>query len=236
VLLVAVIAAPLLFVSPGGVLIVATALSTAAYAATVTHRLFLFRASIRPSAAVVITDSEARAVPARSLPLYTVLIPAYREPQVIADLLASIDALEYPTERLDVKLILEQDDEETIAAVETARPGGYVQVLLVPPSQPRTKPKALNYGLTYARGELVTPRTGRTLFNCGVPLSPSHAAIRASLVSRPSWRSTILRTTSSPDGLPLNTRCGSTSTCPASSPSKRPCRLEGPRITSAGRC
>jgi cellulose synthase/poly-beta-1,6-N-acetylglucosamine synthase-like glycosyltransferase len=156
VLLVAVIAAPLLFVSPGGVLIVATALSTAAYAATVTHRLFLFRASIRPSAAVVITDSEARAVPARSLPLYTVLIPAYREPQVIADLLASIDALEYPTERLDVKLILEQDDEETIAAVETARPGGHVQVLLVPPSQPRTKPKALNYGLTYARGELVT--------------------------------------------------------------------------------
>ena len=156
VLLVAVVATPLLLVSPGGVLIVVAAVSTAAYAATVTHRLFLFRASIRPSASVVVTDAEARAVPARSLPLYTILIPAYREPDVIAELLASIDALEYPTERLDVKLILERDDEETIAAVEAARPGSHVQVLLVPPSQPRTKPKALNYGLTYARGDLVT--------------------------------------------------------------------------------
>jgi cellulose synthase/poly-beta-1,6-N-acetylglucosamine synthase-like glycosyltransferase len=55
-----------------------------------------------------------------SLPVYTVLIPAFREPESIGQLLAAIDALEYPVDRLDVKLLLEGDDHETLGAARAA--------------------------------------------------------------------------------------------------------------------
>jgi cellulose synthase/poly-beta-1,6-N-acetylglucosamine synthase-like glycosyltransferase len=55
-----------------------------------------------------------------------------------------------------VKLLLEADDPETLAAVTAARPPAHVEVIRVPPSEPRTKPKACNYGLLRSSGELVT--------------------------------------------------------------------------------
>jgi cellulose synthase/poly-beta-1,6-N-acetylglucosamine synthase-like glycosyltransferase len=57
---------------------------------------------------------------------------------------------------LDVKVLLEADDRETIDAIGDVEFGEHVEVVLVPPADPRTKPKALNYGLSLARGELVT--------------------------------------------------------------------------------
>ena len=46
--------------------------------------------------------------------LYTVLVPAYRESAVMPKLLGNLRAIEYPREKLDVKLLLEGDDDETI--------------------------------------------------------------------------------------------------------------------------
>ena len=54
-----------------------------------------------------------------------------------------------------MKLLIEADDEETIDAIDDAMPGDQFELVLVPPAEPRTKPKALNYGLTLARGEFV---------------------------------------------------------------------------------
>jgi cellulose synthase/poly-beta-1,6-N-acetylglucosamine synthase-like glycosyltransferase len=90
------------------------------------------------------------------LPVYTVLVPAYREPEVVTRLLGALGRIEYPPARLDVKLLLEEDDEVTIEAVRAADTGSEVEVVLVPAGEPRTKPKALNYGLTLARGEMIT--------------------------------------------------------------------------------
>jgi cellulose synthase/poly-beta-1,6-N-acetylglucosamine synthase-like glycosyltransferase len=64
--------------------------------------------------------------------------------------------MEYPADKLDVKLLLEADDTETIDAIAILGDVPFLEVVLVPPSEPRTKPKALNYGLTFARGEFVT--------------------------------------------------------------------------------
>jgi cellulose synthase/poly-beta-1,6-N-acetylglucosamine synthase-like glycosyltransferase len=84
------------------------------------------------------------------------MVAAYREPEVIGATLRALAQLEYPADRLDIKLLLEADDEATRAAVQAAHPADNVDVVLVPPSQPRTKPKALNFGLKLARGELIT--------------------------------------------------------------------------------
>jgi cellulose synthase/poly-beta-1,6-N-acetylglucosamine synthase-like glycosyltransferase len=125
------------------------------YVGAIIYRLALFRASNRPGATEVVDDAEARAVPDDELPVYTVMIPAYREPEVIEELIQRITNFEYPPDRLDVKLLIEADDTPTIDAIEKALPGDQFELVLIPPAEPRTKPKALNYGLTMARGELV---------------------------------------------------------------------------------
>ena len=66
------------------------------YVAAIIYRLVLFRASNGPSTTEVVSDEEARAVPDEELPIYTVMIPAYREPEVINELIQRVSQFEYP--------------------------------------------------------------------------------------------------------------------------------------------
>lgn len=91
----------------------------------------------------------------KSLPVVTVLIPLFREANVVSGLIDAVSNLTYPPELLDVKLLLEADDPETIAAVRATLLPSQFEVLVLPPCYPRTKPKALNFGLARARGEIV---------------------------------------------------------------------------------
>lgn len=95
-------------------------------------------------------------LPDAELPVYTVLVPLYRETEVIAQLVRSLRALDYPAERLDVKIILEASDPDTLRHAETLKLPEHFELLVVPDRFPRTKPKALNYGLGFARGSLLT--------------------------------------------------------------------------------
>ena len=90
-----------------------------------------------------------------ALPLYTILVPLYREANVLPRLARALLLLDYPRDRLDIKLIVEEDDAATIAlAREIARRGPF-DVIVVPCIQPRTKPKACNFALSFARGEFI---------------------------------------------------------------------------------
>jgi glycosyltransferase XagB len=60
---------------------------------------------------------------------------------------------DWPAAKLDIKLILEAADHETVAAARALRLPGNVEIVVVPDLPPRTKPKALNYALPLARGE-----------------------------------------------------------------------------------
>jgi glycosyltransferase XagB len=113
-----------------------------AYATTLAHRVWLMCTALRNDATIYVPDEVARALPDHELPVYTVLVPAYREPEVVSAVVASMAALEYPADRLEVLLLLEEDDADTIAAAGVACAGTAVQVVLVPPGEPRTKPKA----------------------------------------------------------------------------------------------
>lgn len=90
------------------------------------------------------------------LPIYTILVPMYREPDVLPILAAALRNLDYPASKLDVKLVLEEDDHETIDAVKRLGLASIFEIVRVPSSQPRTKPKACNYALNFARGEFLT--------------------------------------------------------------------------------
>lgn len=86
-------------------------------------------------------------------PIYTVLVPLYREEAVATKILANLKALDYPHHRLDVKFLLEADDPGTLAAIERDGIPQWCEVIIVPDAQPKTKPRACNHGLQRARGE-----------------------------------------------------------------------------------
>jgi glycosyltransferase XagB len=94
-------------------------------------------------------------VPDHELPIYTLLVPLYREAHMLPSLIKSLTRLDYPAAKLDIKLILEAVDHATIAAARALHLPGNIEIIVVPALHPRTKPKALNYALPLARGEYV---------------------------------------------------------------------------------
>jgi len=95
--------------------------------------------------------------PGRSIiwPTYSVLIPLYREAAIVQQLIWAIERIDYPSDRLEVMLLLEADDEETRRAVQNTPCPSFVHPVIVPDGFPRTKPRALNVGLALAAGELL---------------------------------------------------------------------------------
>lgn len=93
--------------------------------------------------------------PDNELPVYTVLVPLFREAAVVRHVVAALRRLDWPSDRLDVKMILEEDDLETRAAVERHLPGPPFEAIVVPGIGPRTKPKALAFAHLFSRGEFV---------------------------------------------------------------------------------
>ena len=91
-----------------------------------------------------------------TLPIYTILVPMYREKESLPGMLRALAALDYPASRLDIKLVLEEDDHETYEAACALKPPYHIEIIRVPESYPRTKPKACNYALRFARGEYIT--------------------------------------------------------------------------------
>lgn len=118
---------------------------------------FGFLATAVWRAILVLTPIERpRANAAASLPRYTILAALHREAAVAPQLIKRLAIIDYPADRLESFLLLEAHDAETIAAaMATPRPD-WLQVLIVPPGAPQTKPRALNWGLLHASGDLVT--------------------------------------------------------------------------------
>jgi cellulose synthase/poly-beta-1,6-N-acetylglucosamine synthase-like glycosyltransferase len=103
-----------------------------------------------------VTEEELKKLSDDELPVYTILLPVYKEPKVIKKLVENISRLDYPRFKLDVKLLLEEDDFETINAIREIDFPAIFEPLVVPYGEPKTKPKACDYGLLFARGKYLT--------------------------------------------------------------------------------
>lgn len=88
-------------------------------------------------------------------PIYTLLVPLYREASVMPQLARALSQLEWPADRLDVQILLEADDPDTIHAAQVAAFPPNTRLVIIPPGGPRTKPNALNLGLSKARGRYI---------------------------------------------------------------------------------
>lgn len=121
--------------------------------ATVTiARLLLCLVGARTSGAPAIATAR---IPDAELPVYTLLVPVYREAAVLPQLVAALRRLDYPAAKLDIKLIFEEHDAGTRAAARALSLPACFERIVVPSSEPRNKPRALNYALRFARGSYV---------------------------------------------------------------------------------
>ncbi|WCT11649.1 glycosyltransferase family 2 protein [Mucilaginibacter jinjuensis] len=122
----------------------------------ITFKLFLALVGSRFELHQAVTKEEVKQVENDDLPIYTILLPVYREDKLIKKLVWNLQSLDYPREQLDIKLLIEEDDDKTLNAVRNLDFPAVFEVIVVPYHMPKTKPKACNYGLHFARGEYLT--------------------------------------------------------------------------------
>lgn len=88
-------------------------------------------------------------------PTYTIFCPLYKEWRVAPQFVAAMQKLDYPHEKLQVLFLLEENDAETIENIRASSLPPHFHIAVVPHGKPKTKPKAMNYGLKYASGDYV---------------------------------------------------------------------------------
>ncbi len=119
------------------------------------YKFYLVYRALTHHLAVTTTDEEVAALSDRDLPIYTILVPVYHESEVFPILVKAIAGLDYPKTKLDVKILLEEDDVETIRVAQASNLPSHFRLVVVPHGLPKGKPKACNYGLIGAQGEYV---------------------------------------------------------------------------------
>lgn len=124
-------------------------------AAIIATNCALWSSALIANAAGAWRSAGASLPPTGPPPRVSLLIPLYREPETAPLLIKSLRALDYPPELLDVKLVLEADDDETAPALLAQNPPGFVEILVTPDGGPRTKPRALNFALDFTDGAII---------------------------------------------------------------------------------
>ena len=123
------------------------------YLIVIAYKLAAVLLSVVKRGEIVVTAAEVAALKDDELPVYTILVPLYHEKEVASKITRYIARLDYPQDKLDVKLLLEEDDAETLAVCQRANLPPNYEMIVCPDCLPKTKPKACNHGLERARGE-----------------------------------------------------------------------------------
>ncbi len=123
---------------------------------SIIFKLFLALVGSRFELYQAVTKQEVKDVIDDDLPIYTIHLPVYKEDKLIKKLIWNLQSLDYPREKLDIKLLIEEDDDKTLNAVRNLDFPAIFEVIVVPFHMPKTKPKACNYGLHFSRGKYLT--------------------------------------------------------------------------------
>jgi len=134
-----------IFTTPGTIVLAAIIVLPTAF------RLSIAARSVPESEENLPTSNFSR-MPDIDLPVYSVIAPLRGEARMVDQLLSAIEGLDYPAEKLDVIIAVEADCHDTRAAITARKHRIPITVVPIPPSEPRTKPKALSVALPLARG------------------------------------------------------------------------------------
>jgi cellulose synthase/poly-beta-1,6-N-acetylglucosamine synthase-like glycosyltransferase len=130
-------------------------LATVFYILITSYKLLLIYGSVRHDSEIRISPETVAELDETQLPVFSIMVPLFHESESVGALVRSLRRLDYPRDKLDIQLLLEEDDSQTRDAVAAIELPPEFRCTVVPPSQPRTKPKACNIGLAFARGEFL---------------------------------------------------------------------------------
>lgn len=123
------------------------------YITIVIYKLYLIHLSLGDARELAFTPDDLNTLEDKDLPPYTILVPLYKEKESLQRLLSALTKLDYPKDKLQALLLLEENDTETIRAVKAMDLPHFITPLIVPECHPQTKPKACNLGMAHATGE-----------------------------------------------------------------------------------
>ncbi len=126
---------------------------TVIYFADLLFNLLLIAFSLKKTPEIRIPDEEIKKD--RVWPMYTIICPLYKEWEVIPQFAKAMSNLDYPADKVEVMLVLEEDDKTTQNEVKKLTLPANFKVLVTPHTFPKTKPKACNYALLQSKGEYV---------------------------------------------------------------------------------
>jgi cellulose synthase/poly-beta-1,6-N-acetylglucosamine synthase-like glycosyltransferase/glycosyltransferase involved in cell wall biosynthesis len=144
-----------LIISPLTTVILFLGALTSVYFIDIIFTLVMVMKSLTHEPEINSTAEELKKINPKKLPIYSILCPLYREGNVLPQFVEAMDKFDYPKNKLDILLLLEENDPETIAAAKKLALPSHYRIVVVPHSMPKTKPKACNYGLSLAKGEYV---------------------------------------------------------------------------------
>jgi cellulose synthase/poly-beta-1,6-N-acetylglucosamine synthase-like glycosyltransferase len=125
------------------------------YSWSIAYRFRLVFRAFGEDHELLVTQEELDSIDERTLPTYTILVPLYKEAAVLPRLVESLHEMDYPATKLDIRFLLEEDDIESREVITAMDLPPQFRIVIVPDAQPKTKPKACNYGLLQARGDYV---------------------------------------------------------------------------------
>jgi cellulose synthase/poly-beta-1,6-N-acetylglucosamine synthase-like glycosyltransferase len=132
--------------------------ATLSYVRTGLWILFLIVSLIR-GIAVFLSTPPPQAILSRfkrgRLPIYSVIVPLYKEANMVKQMVRNLKALKYPQKALDVIFAIEADDSATLRALKDQNLPSWMRIIIAPPGSPQTKPRACNVALDQAVGSLV---------------------------------------------------------------------------------
>jgi len=136
-------------------IVIAIAGLTTLYFCDLFFNLYLIYRSFAKSPEIKISEDEVSMYPDSFWPKYTIFCPLYKEWEVLPQFVSAMSQLEYPQDKLQIMLLLEENDPETVQKAQEFNLPSNFDIVVVPHSKPKTKPKACNYGLLKATGEYI---------------------------------------------------------------------------------
>jgi cellulose synthase/poly-beta-1,6-N-acetylglucosamine synthase-like glycosyltransferase len=100
-----------------------------------------------------VTAAEVAALRDADLPKYTVLVPVFKEANIVPQLVGNLGRIDYPADKLEVLVLIEEDDHLTRDAYLGSNPPPFFHIVTIPKGTPQTKPRACNVGLFFASGD-----------------------------------------------------------------------------------
>lgn len=134
-------------------LIVLTSILSFIYLLDVIFNMYVTLKSLHFPPELTFSADQIQHLKNKDLPLYSILVPLYKEAGVLPHFIFSMTKLDYPTHKLDILLLLEEGDEATITTAQNLDLPSHYRIIIVPKSSPKTKPKACNYGLSFVKGD-----------------------------------------------------------------------------------